>query len=259
MRSWLAFMTVLGAAALAVAQNVAPPGGGFGGERGGGVRGVRILGAEAGMPARVIKNAPYSADLITETTQVLADGNRLHQTTTARIYRDSEGRTRREQSLSGLGALTGRARLPRVVFIYDPVAGVNYALNPENHTATRSAWMHPAYGRGGPPRLARHSDDKVESLGTETMEGVAVRGTRTTTTIPAGKIGNELPILVVIETWYSSDLDTAILTRRSDPRSGETVSRMSNVARAEPSASLFQLPADFKVVEAPRPGHWSSQ
>src|SRR5208283_588490 len=174
-----------------------------------GVRGVRILGAEAGMPARVVENAPFSADLITETTQVLADGNRLHQTTTARIYRDSEGRTRREQSLSGLGALTGRARLPRVVFINDPVAGLNYALNPENRTASRSAWMHPAYGRSGPPRPARHGNDKVESLGAETMEGIAVRGTRTTTTIPAGKIGNELPIVVVTETWYSSDLDTA--------------------------------------------------
>jgi hypothetical protein len=118
--------------------------------------------------------------------------------------------------------------------------------------------MHPAYGRGLPPRLPRHGDDKVESLGAETMEGVAVRGTRTTTTIPAGRIGNELPLVVVTETWYSADLDTAILTRRSDPRSGETVSRMSNLVRAEPPASLFQLPADFKVVDAPRPGRWSS-
>jgi hypothetical protein len=259
MRSWLVFMTVLGAAALAVAQDVAPSGRGVPPQRFAGDRGVRILGAEAGMPARVIKNAPYSADLITETTEVLADGNRLHQTTTARIYRDSEGRTRREQSLSGLGALTGRARLPRVIFINDPVAGVNYALNPENHTASRSAWMHPAYGRGGPPRSAHHSDDKVESLGTQTMEGVAVDGTRTTTTIPAGKIGNELPIVVVTETWYSSSLDTVILTRRNDPRNGETVSRMSNVVRVEPSAALFQLPADFKVVEAPRPRPWTSQ
>jgi hypothetical protein len=253
MRSWLPITMLLGATALAAAQNGPAPEGGFPGGRG-----VRFLGAEAGVPARVVKNAPYSADLITETTQMLADGNRLHQTTTARVYRDSQGRTRREQSLSGLGALTGRARLPRVVFINDPVAGVNYALNPEDHTASRSAWMHPAYGRGLPPRLPRHGDDKVESLGAETMEGVAVRGTRTTTTIPAGRIGNELPLVVVTETWYSADLDTAILTRRSDPRSGETVSRMSNLVRAEPPASLFQLPADFKVVDAPRPGRWSS-
>ncbi|MGA2115577.1 MAG: hypothetical protein ABSH56_12610 [Bryobacteraceae bacterium] len=257
MRSWLPITILLGAAALAAAQNGPAPGGGFPGAPGG--RGVRVLGAEAGVPARVVKNAPYSADLITETTQVLADGNRLHQITTARIYRDGQGRTRREQSLSGLGALTGRARLPRLVFINDPVAGVNYALNPEDHTASRSAWMHPAYGRGVSPRLSRHGDDKVESLGAGTMEGVAVRGTRTTTTIPAGRIGNELPIVVVTETWYSADLDTAILTRRNDPRSGETVSRMSNLVRAEPPASMFQLPADFRVVDAPRPGRWSSQ
>jgi len=253
-------LTLLTAAALASAQDAAPPGhafppGGFAGDRA--IHGVRIVGAEAGMPNRVVKNAPYAADLITEFTQVLADGNRLHQTTTARIYRDGEGRTRREQSLSGLGALTGRARLPRVIFINDPVAGVNYALNPENHTASKSAWMHPAYGRGGPPGPARHGNDKVESLGGQTMEGLAVQGTRTATTIPAGRIGNELPIAIVTETWYSAALDTVILSRRTDPRSGETVSRMSNVVRAEPSPSLFQLPADFKVVDASRSGPWS--
>jgi hypothetical protein len=118
--------------------------------------------------------------------------------------------------------------------------------------------MHPAYGRGGPPRAQHRANDKVESLGAQTMEGVAVQGTRTTTTIQAGKIGNELPIVVVTETWYSSDLDIAILTRRTDPRSGETVSRIGNLARAEPSPSLFQLPADFKV-ETPRPDRLSSQ
>jgi hypothetical protein len=136
-----------------------------------------------------------------------------------------------------------------VIFINDPVAGVNYALNPADHTASKSAWRHPAYGRGGPPRPAHAGNDKVESLGSETMEGLAVQGTRTTTTIPAGRIGNEQPIVIVTETWYSAALDTVIRSRRTDPRSGETVSRMSNVVRAEPAASLFQLPVDFKVVE----------
>jgi hypothetical protein len=73
-------------------------------------------------------------------------------------------------------------------------------------------------------------------------------------TIPAGRIGNEQPIQIVTETWYSADLKTVVLSKRSDPRMGETVTRLSNVSRAEPPATLFQVPADYKVSEAPRQG-----
>src|SRR5437868_15497080 len=89
--------------------------------------GARFVGAQAGMPGRVVKNAPYSADVITETTQTLTDGNRIHQTNSTRVYRDSEGRTRRENSLRTLGGLAPKADLPQMVFITDPVGGANYA------------------------------------------------------------------------------------------------------------------------------------
>jgi hypothetical protein len=67
--------------------------------------GARFLAGEPGMPGRIVKNAPFTGDLTTETTQILGDGNRIHETATAHMVRDSEGRTRREQSLSGLGPL----------------------------------------------------------------------------------------------------------------------------------------------------------
>src|SRR6202050_4459735 len=82
-----------------------PPGRGRGWFGPDGGPGARFLGGEPGMPGRVVKNAPFTGDLITETMQTLGDGNRIHQTATAHMVRDSEGRTRREQSLSGLGAL----------------------------------------------------------------------------------------------------------------------------------------------------------
>src|ERR1035438_1491362 len=131
-------MTMVGLLAAAVgvcAQNPPPPGRG---------RDARFLGAEAGAPGRVVKNAPYTADMITESTQALADGNHIRQSSTARIFRDSEGRTRTEQSLKGLGALAGNSNLPSVVFINDPVAGAHSALNAANKTATKSGGM----GRG---------------------------------------------------------------------------------------------------------------
>lgn len=87
----------------------------------------------------------------------------------------------------------------------------------------------------------------VESLGTQFMEGIAVEGTRTTLTIPAGQIGNELPINIVSERWFSPDLKVLVMSRQSDPRFGETTYRLTNLNRAEPPAHLFEIPADFSV------------
>jgi len=247
---------VLAAALCAYGQNPGPGRGRFGG---GGGNGARFLGAEAGAPGRVVKNAPYSADMITESMQTLPDGNHIRQDTTSRIYRDSEGRTRTEQSLKGLGALAGSSNLPKVVFINDPVAGTNYALNPDNKTASKSAWMRP--GRSGPPPEGRRNggfrggdgtNAKTETLGQKTIEGVVAEGTRTTMTIPAGRIGNEQPIQVVTERWYSPELQTVVLSKHSDPRSGETVTRLANISRAEPPRSLFEVPSEYKVTENSR-------
>ena len=89
----------------------------------------------------------------------------------------------------------------------------------------------------------------VESLGTQFMEGIAVEGTRTTLTIPAGQIGNEQPLHIVSERWFSSDLKVLVMSRQSDPRFGETTYRLTNLTRAEPSPQLFEIPADFTIVD----------
>lgn len=93
---------------------------------------------------------------------------------------------------------------------------------------------------------------EVEDLGSQTMEGVAVTGLRTTRTIPAGQIGNEKPITIVTEVWSSPELKTVVYSKRTDPRMGEQTFRLTNIVRAEPSASLFTVPADFKVVDGPQ-------
>ena len=239
-----------------------PPPGGRGGFGPNGGPGPRFLGGEPGMPGRIVKNAPFTGDLVTETSQTLSDGNHIHQSTTAHLVRDSEGRTRREQSLNGLGALGAPAGNMQAVFISDPVAGVSYALNPSNRTVSKLA--EPGRGRGGrngklpppsdAPRWSRGTsqDIKTESLGKQTIEGVSADGARVTQTIAAGAMGNELPIQVVTERWYSPDLHMDILTKRSDPRFGETVTKLTNVSRAEPSHTLFEPPADYKTVESRR-------
>jgi hypothetical protein len=235
--------------------------------------GGRILAAEAGMPGHLVKNAPYSADIVTETSQALADGNHIRQTTTVHFYRDSEGRTRREQPLRTLNGLAPNANLPSVVFINDPVAGVNYALNPTEKTASETQWTPRGgpgpgpggrmQGRGGPPPQGgamqgfrrgggANENVKTDSLGRQTIEGVPADGTRVTMTIPAGQIGNEQPLQVVTESWYSPDLQTVVLLKRTDPRMGETVTRVTNISRAEPSRTLFEVPSDFQVTDRGR-------
>jgi hypothetical protein len=253
MRLLTIWMALAAIGLTALAQNPPPPGRGRG-------PGARFLAGEPGMPGRVVKNAPFTGDLTTETTQTLGDGNRIHQTATAHMVRDSEGRTRREQSLSGLGPLGSTSANAQAIFIDDPVAGVNYALNPKNHTAAKSTAMGRGRGgRSGPlpnggfrggNRLEQNT--KTESLGRQTMEGLPADGTRVTLTIPTGQMGNDLPIQVVTERWYSADLQMNILTKRTDPRTGETVTKLTNVSRVEPAHSLFEPSADYKVSEYSR-------
>ena len=81
------------------------------------------------------------------------------------------------------------------------------------------------------------------------LEGVKARGSRTTSTIEAGKIGNDRPLNTVNERWYSDELQTEIMTRRSDPRSGEQTFRLVNINRAEPASYLFQVPSSYTVTE----------
>ena len=102
---------------------------------------------------------------------------------------------------------------------------------------------------GGPER-----GGKTESLGRQTIEGVEAEGTRNTTTIPTGEIGNERPLEIVFERWYSPELQTVVMTRHADPRFGETIYRLTNISRDEPVRSLFEVPANYTVKEGPTMG-----
>ena len=88
---------------------------------------------------------------------------------------------------------------------------------------------------------------KEGRLGKQIIEGVEATGTRTTITIPVGEIGNERPIEIVSERWYSPELQLVVMTRHSDPRMGETTYKLTNINRAEPAKTLFEVPADYTI------------
>ncbi len=216
---------------------------------------VMVLGAEEGFELKTVKGAPYQAEAITEIVQTLADGNRISRRTTASVTRDSEGRVRRESRLAGLGALPADDG-PNLVFVHDPVARTGFVLHTDERIARRLA--HPPDGAPEPGpgrglRMRRHEkpfpEGKSEDLGTQTIEGVEAQGSRMTHTIPAGEIGNERPLQIVRERWYSPELQAVVMSRSSDPRMGETTYRLTNIRRAEPDRSLFEIPEGYRVVE----------
>lgn len=230
---------------------------------------------------RPVTGAPYSADEKTESVQTLADGTKITNTTTTRVYRDSQGRTRRDMSLP---VLEGETQPHTMITISDPVAGTSYTLDsfskvahqmpappplpPNAAMATAAeakmkaeAEYRTADGgaiqttrairavRLGPVAAAKHED-----LGANVIEGVSVTGSRETSTIEAGAMGNDRPITITSERWYSPDLQIEVKSVHNDPRMGQTTHTVTNLSRAEPDASLFQVPSDYKLEEGVKTG-----
>jgi len=224
------------------------------------------LNVEGGVMGQPVLGAPYSATEVSERTQTLADGTKIHNQTEAQVYRDGQGRTRRE---------TGNT-----IVIMDPVAHTRYSINTERKTAivipmafvgvagggrgagagvavatTSQTWQLTSKvvvdGQDMQVRTIKKDarDIKTEDLGQQPMEGVVAQGSRTTRTINAGEIGNDRPISIVSERWFSPQLQTVVMTRQDDPRTGENVFRVTNVQLGEPDPSLFQVPAGYQVTE----------
>lgn len=361
---------------------------------------IAFAASEMSFDTKIVKGAPYSAEAVTEVIQTLPDGNRIVRRSSTQLYRDSEGRTRREQSVNAVGPWISAQQGAVRVYINDPVSNLNYILDPQSQTARklnifmRSAApasinaVAPARVAGGaenvlgvsggslqlgatnriqpqypavakaagaegpvqvqvtvnengevmsaeaisghpllreaaveaarqwsfkpttiegksvktrgtltfnftltkntetevrqlaeaaqPTRVARtlsfeagspgvvvpdaplvvqsenirvRTESRREELGKQFFEGVEAEGTRMITTIPAGAVGNERPIEIVNERWYSPELQTVVMSRHYDPRSGETVYRLSNIVRAEPASHLFQAPGDYTITD----------
>lgn len=251
------------------------------------VANAKVMSLEGAVMGPAVKGAPYAADEVRETTQVLGDGTRIHNESKTTVYRDSEGRIRRES--------------PNEITIFDPTSGTNYVLNPKTMTGrkmmlkgvfrTGQAPVAPGadqaqfktffYRTTGDPggnmtvmvngpemiagakaaadagadtvKMSRRmldSNSKTEDLGTQAMEGVDAKGERITSTIETGAIGNDRPIQTVVERWYSPELQVSVMTRRNDPRSGEDIFRLTNIRRGEQSPTLFELPPGYNILNS---------
>jgi hypothetical protein len=266
----------------------------------------KMLALDGGAMGSTVKGAPYAGVEVTESTQVLADGTRIHNEQQTKVFRDSEGRVRRET--------------PEQVTIWDPVSNASYFLDPKTQAARKTTMRTFFYNtvrttagatgqqtvemrvvRDGvttatvngqpvdPAELKRLEEEKgamaaggavgagpgtmihaipaipgegirysvakklppaqSEALGNRVIEGVNCEGSRSVSKIETGAIGNDRPIEITSEKWYSPDLQTVVMTRRNDPRTGEEIFRLTNVARGEQPADLFQVPANYQLQE----------
>jgi hypothetical protein len=242
--------------------------------------------AGSGQPftAKLVTGRPFTAEATIETDQTLADASHVVNQQTVEAARDSQGRTYREEVPASPFA---DRPAPKTIFIGDPVAQVNYVLGPDHvarkipmslpgsqlgaiSVSTSSAPPHgnlvlqrfSAVGAGGSGPVHAGSlsvpaaqqitlgDAKTEQLGAQTIAGVQADGTRTTVTIPAGQVGNQNPLVIITERWYSQDLQAIVLARHSDPRFGSSSWQLTNIRQAEPPASLFQIPSGYSIEEA---------
>jgi hypothetical protein len=211
----------------------------------------------------VVTGEPYSAEVVSERIQTLANGTHITQKAqSTKQYRDSEGRTRTE-------TLPGGAQ---VVEIHDSVTGFSYILDVQNHIAHRFAPPTEktvgvaSYGQvapadspsanSAPARDLTPTHDapdrpqtSTESLGSQTIEGVYVEGQKTTVTFPVGLTGNDRPLVRVMESWISPALKITVVSKNSDPRMGDSTMHLRNINLSELDPALFSVPADYQIID----------
>ena len=230
---------------------------------------------------KIVTGRPFTAEAVVQTDQTLADGSHVTGRQSLTAARDGQGRTYREE-IPGTPASGGSA--PKAIYISDPVAKVNYFLGPD-HVAHKTPMLSLAAlagaatvstngasaglslqrfatgydGGKGPVQMGALAAQPVkqlapgaldtQQLGSQVITGFTAGGTRSTLTIPPGQVGNQNPLVIVSERWYSQDLEATVLAKQSDPRFGASSYQLSSVQQIEPPATLFQIPSGYTIEE----------
>jgi hypothetical protein len=195
---------------------------------------------------KTVTGAPYSAQVTFEHTQTLPDGNLIDQRNTATVYRDSQGRTRLEETRP-----SNSGNPQQIIRITDPVTRVAYVLDPAKKTAHRFTLPPAKTGTPGDSfRAGSNANVMSQNLGSNTVNGMFVEGTQTTRTIAAGQMGNTAPIQITTARWYSPELSVDVSTETNDPQHGKSTTALMNISRGEPASTLFEVPSDYNVINS---------
>jgi len=198
-----------------------------------------------------VPNAPFSATVEILSHESLPDGSETNLTTTAHIARSSSGRIYNERRQLVPASFKGQPALLSA-HIYDPSSRLNIFYNPFQRIARESTFQEPP---AAPPNTvpartpANNPYFKQEDIGTQPLDGLTLTGIRKTHTIPAAMSTTGKDVVIVDEYWYSPELSIYMIIKHNDPRTGEQLVAVTSVERHEPAASIFAVPANFKIVD----------
>jgi len=235
LRSKLLSSVVLAAAAIVPAQQIREQPPSYGGP----------FTMVPGVFVTPISGAPFSATVVIESKQTLADGTVEKRVGQTLIARDSRGRIRNERHMLMPEGTKGMPPLI-AVHVFDPATRISYIYNPATMIAREQLVPPPRpFGSGG--------NGTTEDLGTSTLNGMQAKGTRTTRVVPAEVSGTGKPVTVTDEVWYSEDLHMNLMEEHTDLRGGKQTVVILSIKRDEPAASLFEVPAGYKIVDMTPP------
>lgn len=225
---------------------------------------------------KVVKNSPLAAEFQSQTVRILPNNtSQVVSRLATLVYRDRDGRTRREQRIQGAGTGQngGATAANPAIEIYDPVTGYGYILYPATRTAVRYKQPESSQRAAGvwdkvPQEIEISSNDRysnnqnktykiappqIEILGSQQVHGVQAIGKRFIAKIPMNAIGNDLEVETAHEVWYAPSLKMLIKSSTRNPQAGEHTFQLTNISRVDQPASLFQIPADYRVIEMGAP------
>ena len=217
-----------------------------------------LMELEMELSGSVVKDVPFSARVSIETDQVLADGTHITRKESGSLCRDSLGRLRQQLTLPLPPPVPASAEIGTIVILSDPSTGAHWTLMPAAKTAMKMTMPTVSRGKTNVNSNAEKNfrvfggfgdDGGAEKLGAQNMEGVTATGTRFTHSIPAGQLGNDQPLQVVTERWYSPEIHLTVFLKRSDPMTGTKILKVTEIRREEPEPSMFNVPPDYAVQE----------
>jgi len=221
---------------------------------------AQIVGTISGGPVRAHTNsiAPYTILRTTKNVQTLANGATITTVITSKMARDSSGRTYTENHRSR-PANDGQTDDFFDSQIFDPTARTILNWNSSTkeaqltHMPEPVSASHPAPATSSQPVNPRpRIEVQHEDLGTRTIAGVLANGHRTTRVIPVGQEGNDQPLTIVDEAWFSHEAGgQAMLSIHDDPRTGVQTTEVTDLDLGEPDPALFQLPEGYSVKDHP--------
>lgn len=221
---------------------------------------------------------PYTAEFKITSVQTLANGTTVTRESTETEAQDSQGR--HMHALTDITPQLGRAP-GTFVNANDPVDGAQSTWDSRTKKARviklppqderHGCWANEAGNfrmswpdgpRPIPPAGSASSavaaemgvmlpaklpKPEIVDLGTSTIDGLEAHGRRFTTTIQAGEMGNDEPIVTTREVWTSTEMQWPVREVTDDPRSGKRTRELVDFAPGEPDPTTFQPPEGYDV------------